>query len=150
MISNDQTSPESVATSQIASLTLINAFIFQDVLSSSNCDVQPVLVTMERSDIAAALADHWGYILDNINYFLIFHVARQVLIGLPSNQDVERRLRVLADMARKVVRPRAAFRHDLMGRVYHTLLADRKFLTTYYTSVPAATMLLKLALHHER
>lgn len=150
MMSSDQTTPENVAISQIASLTLMNAFIFQDVLSSSNGDVQPVLLTMERNDIAAALADHWGYILEHINYFPIFHVARQILIGLPSNQDVERRLRVLADMARKVVRPRAAFRHDLMGRVYHTLLADRKFLATYYTSVPAATMLLKIALHPGR
>ncbi|MGH8338081.1 MAG: hypothetical protein ACRETL_14940, partial [Gammaproteobacteria bacterium] len=37
-----------------------------------------------------------------------------------------------------------------MGRIYHWLLHDAKFLGTYYTSVPAATLLLKLALATDR
>ena len=146
-MTNAGSTREELAVSQVASLTLLNAFVFQDVLAASNKDVEPVLLTVQQSDLAAAFAAHWGYILDNINYYPIFHVAREVLLGLPSGKDVDHGLRLLADMARKVVRLRAAFRHDLMGRVYHTLLADRKFLATYYTSVPAATMLLKLALH---
>jgi hypothetical protein len=37
-----------------------------------------------------------------------------------------------------------------MGRVYHRLLAEAKYLGTYYTSVSAATLLLKLALDPDR
>ena len=36
--------------------------------------------------------------------------------------------------------------HDLMGRIYHWLLHHAKYLGTYYTSVSAATLLLKVAL----
>ena len=36
-----------------------------------------------------------------------------------------------------------------MGRIYHWLLHEAKFLGTYYTSVSAATLLLKLALSLE-
>ena len=141
-----QPNREELAISQIASLALMNAFIFQDVLAASNDEVEPVLLTLQRSDFVSALTDHWAYIVDNINYYPIFHVSREILLGLPSDQDIETGLRRLAEKTRKVVRLRAAFRHDLMGRVYHTLLADRKFLATYYTSVSSATILLKLAL----
>jgi len=37
-----------------------------------------------------------------------------------------------------------------MGRIYHLLLLEAKYLGTYYTSVPAATLLLKLALDIDR
>ena len=33
-----------------------------------------------------------------------------------------------------------------MGRVYHRLLADAKYFGAFYTTVPAATLLLKLTL----
>src|SRR6266481_3646462 len=48
-----------------------------------------------------------------------------------------------------ICRQQAALRHDLMGRIYHWLLHDAKFLGTYYTSVSAATLLLKIALSLE-
>ncbi len=143
-------SRQQVAVSQIASLTLLNALVFQDVLAASDKRVEPLLRTEQKPDLVSALADHWEYILRQINYYPIFHVAREILLGLPSSADVERGLLFLADRARNVVRLRAAFRHDLMGRVYHTLLADRKYLATYYTSVSAATLLLKLALRPGR
>ncbi|WLA79529.1 hypothetical protein [Bradyrhizobium elkanii] len=37
-----------------------------------------------------------------------------------------------------------------MGRIYHLLLLEAKYLGTYYTSVPAATLLLKLSLSINR
>ena len=58
-------------------------------------------------------------------------------------------LRSLANAAQRIVSLRAALRHDLMGRVYHKLLADKKYLATYYTRVPSALLLLKLALGGE-
>jgi type I restriction-modification system DNA methylase subunit len=58
-------------------------------------------------------------------------------------------LRALLDEAISICSAQAALRHDLMGRIYHWLLHHAKYLGTYYTSVPAATLLLKLALAAE-
>ncbi|NWF78191.1 MAG: hypothetical protein HXY36_06395 [Chloroflexi bacterium] len=136
--------------SKIAGLTLVNALVFQEVLADYESQVQHLRQTLQAHDAISAFADHWEYILTQINYYPIFHVARQLLLALPSNPDSEKALRSLAKTALEMVQQRAALRHDLMGRVYHRLLAEAKYLGTYYTSVPAATLLLKLALQPEK
>jgi len=142
--------PASDSVSKIAGLTLVNALVFQEVLTDHETQVQRLRQTLQAPDAISAFADHWEYILTQINYYPIFHVAHQLLLSLPSNPDSERALRSLATTALSIVQQRAALRHDLMGRVYHRLLAEAKYLGTYYTSVPAATLLLKLALHPDR
>jgi hypothetical protein len=144
----DQRARHSAA--QIASLVLTNAFVFQEVLSQHDGRIRTLAQTLESPDAVAAFTEHWQFILTEINYYPIFHLAREILLGLTASADVDNRLGSLAQRAREVVRLRAAFRHDLMGRVYHTLLAEAKYLGTYYTSVPAAIILLKLALDPAR
>jgi hypothetical protein len=124
--------------------------VFQEVLASHDHRVQTLPQTLSRPNLANSLASHWQYILDNINYHPIFRVAVEVLRSLPANQDIEDALKFQADRAREIVQQRAALRHDLMGRVYHLLLAEAKYLGTFYTSVPAATLPLKLALQPDR
>jgi hypothetical protein len=145
-----RTGSASDSVSKIAGLTLVNALIFQEVLADYESQVQHLRQTLQGSDAMSAFADHWEYILTQINYYPIFHVAHQLLLGLPSNPDSETALRSLAKTALDIVQQRAALRHDLMGRVYHRLLAEAKYLGTYYTSIPAATLLLKLALQPEK
>jgi hypothetical protein len=135
---------------RIAGLTIVNAMIFQEVLADYENQVEHLRQTLQYPDSISAFAEHWNYILSYINYYPIFHVAHQLLLGLPSNPDVEQALRSLAQTALEVVRQRAALRHDLMGRIYHRLLADAKYLGTFYTSVPAATLLLKLLFDRNR
>jgi hypothetical protein len=53
----------------------------------------------------------------------------------------------LLSTARKIVDLRASLRHDLAGRIYHRLLTEAKSLGAFYTSIPAAVLLLKLALN---
>ncbi len=135
---------------RVAGLVLINAMIFQQVLTFQ----YPTIARLE--DIIAAkylldvLPHPWRYILENINYYPIFHLAvelyRQLTLaawGIPES------IRYMAGVAAKIAEQRTALRHDLMGRVYHRLLAEAKYLGTYYTSIPAATLLLKLALRPE-
>jgi len=55
-------------------------------------------------------------------------------------------LKRLGKAALHITSRRAALRHDLMGRIYHRLLADAKYFGAFYTTVPAATLLLKLTL----
>src|SRR4030042_3779699 len=136
--------------SKISGLTLVNALVFQEVLADYESQVQHLRQTLQSHDAISALADHWEYILTQINYYPIFHVAHQLLLALPSNPDSEKALRSLAKTALEIVQQRAALRHDLLGRVYHSLLAEAKYLGTYYTSVPAATLLLKLSLQPEK
>lgn len=138
------------ATARIAGLTIVNALVFQEVLADYESQVKHLRQILQEKDAISAFADHWDYILNQINYYPIFHVAHQLLLALPSNPDSEGALRTLAKTALDIVQQRAALRHDLMGRVYHRLLAEAKYLGTYYTSVPAATLLLKLALQPDK
>lgn len=143
-------SPPSNSVARIAGLTIVNAMVFQEVLADYESQVQHLRQTLASPDAISAFADHWDYILTQINYHPIFHVAHQLLLALPSNPDSEGAVRSLAKTALGIVQQRAALRHDLMGRIYHRLLAEAKYLGAFYTSVPAATLLLKVALNPDR
>ena len=137
------------AISRIAGLVLVNAMMFQEVLAQKDKRVRNLDVFRKEEVLIGTLSDHWHYILDEINYFPIFHVARKLLISITSDVDAVKALRGLAEKASMVVGWRASLRHDLAGRLYHRLLAEAKYLGAYYTSVPAAVLLLKVALHPE-
>jgi hypothetical protein len=130
---------------RIAGLILINAMVFQEELAAHIGDVATLAQVRTASDKRQALIDAWAHIL-SINYVPIFRVAREILIALPDSGGLNDALDSLTDKAAKIVGKRGALRHDLMGRVYHRLLHEAKYLGTYYTSVPAATLLLKVTL----
>jgi len=131
---------------RVSGLVILNAMVFQEVLAGLEPKVLTLRRVLDAQNAASAFSDHWLYIVDNVNYVPIFKVARELLISLSANADVDATLRRLAQTASRIVSRRAALRHDLMGRVYHKLLADRKYLATYYTGIPAAALLLTLAL----
>ncbi|MBM3128912.1 MAG: hypothetical protein FJ009_09860 [Chloroflexi bacterium] len=138
------TQKESV--SHIAGLVLVNAMIFQEILSDHDQRVRSLQKILAKSNVLNEFASHWQFIIGQINYYPIFHLAHELITTLTANKDVMDSLRRLAQTAQEIVDLRAALHHDLMGRVYHRLLAEAKYLGTYYTSIPAATLLLKLAL----
>jgi len=132
---------------RVAGLILINAMIFHNILQEH----YPRLTALDEWEKSKypdrkLLNDDWQYILDEINYYSIFDVAQKVLWTWAPNGDVNKVLLFMARTAKSISEHRTALRHDLMGRVYHRLLAEAKYLGTYYTSIPAAVMLLKLAL----
>jgi len=137
------------AVNRIAALILVNAMIFQEVLAKTDRRVQPLSKLRGREDIVTALADQWQYILDVNNYYPIFHVAQGLISELSADADVTEGVAELVETALQIVRWRAALRHDLAGRIYHRLLSEAKYLGAYYTSIPTATLLLKLALRPE-
>lgn len=135
------------AIGRIAGLVLENAFIFQDMLSGRDQRVNPLRRIAGEKDFLTRFADHWQFIKDEIDYYPVLHVAQEILLNLSSNPDVAQAITKLITIAQEIVQMRAALRHDLMGRVYHRLLGkSSKYLGTCYTSIPAATLLLKLAL----
>jgi hypothetical protein len=140
---------------EIASLILANAFVFHEMLAKSDHRVkslQNFLAPPDPKGLHGApdpirtLNDHWIFIQREINYVPIFSIASDILSNLPAEPGTIPALRRLSDSVSEIIRNRTALRHDLMGRIYHTLLLDAKYLGTYYTSVPSATLLLKLAL----
>lgn len=57
-----------------------------------------------------------------------------------------RAVRIVVDWARYAAGQAGGVRHDILGRIFHTLLGDAQFDGSFYTSVPAATLLAGLAL----
>lgn len=131
---------------KIATLTVANALIFHELLAAADERVTPLRKLISSSDALSSTVNHWHWICENINYVPIFGVAREILLQLPASHDSATVFQQLAKKALSICTNRAALRHDLMGRIYHYLLHEAKFLGTYYTSVGSANLLLKLAL----
>jgi type I restriction-modification system DNA methylase subunit len=131
---------------KVSALVLANAYIFQEQLAQSDTRVDTLRKLEKSKDIVDATAEHWRWIWENINYVPIFQLGERVLDELPESPNSTFAVKALLAEAQAICRQQAALRHDLMGRIYHRLLHDAKFLGTYYTSVSAATLLVKLAL----
>jgi hypothetical protein len=142
---------EQLRISRIASLTIANALIFQEVVAGRDANVRTLQSAIDDRNPIQAVERSWTYILENIDYVPIFHLAREILRTLAGMPGFEDALVNLAHSAQRITARRAALRHDLMGRIYHRLLADptRKFFGAFYTTIPAASLLLKLALPSE-
>lgn len=134
------------AVNRIGALVLVNAMMFQEVLSQSHPKVHPLVWFKERRPFTSEIQHHWKFILDEINYYPVFHMATALLECFSAERSVSEALDGLLDAALRVVSWRALLRHDLAGRIYHRMLEEAKYFGAYYTSVPAAAMLLSLAL----
>lgn len=131
---------------KVAALVLANALIFQEQLASSDERVDTLRKLKKSSNVVNTASRHWHWIWENINYLPIFQLAERILDELPEAIGTSVAVNSLIDEAQEICSVQAALRHDLMGRIYHRLLYHAKYLGTYYTSVSAATLLLKLAL----
>ncbi len=88
--------------------------------------------------------DCWRWIMENVNYWPIFRIASDLLAKVPTIQ-ANRMLDRLYGMAGKLADMGAASLNDLSGRMFQKLIADRKFLATFYTLPVSATLLAELA-----
>jgi uncharacterized protein YqgV (UPF0045/DUF77 family) len=131
---------------KVSALVLANAFIFQEQLAGTDGRITALRRLEREMDVVGAAARHWKWIWESINYVPIFQLGERVLNELPVNANSARATRALLTEAIAICAQQAALRHDLMGRIYHWLLHHAKYLGTYYTSVSAATLLLKLTI----
>ena len=127
---------------------IANAMIVHEALVAIGAlkGINP-LAKIDTDDPRGWLIKEWESILKT-NYKSVFEPALKLLKTLPSHPSLKKILLDLAKVAQKAVENRAILRHDLAGRLYHTLLLRdiAKGLATYYTSIPAATLLASLAL----
>ncbi len=134
---------------KVSALVLANALIFQEQLAITDGRITPLRKIEKEADLVGAIAKHWRWIWENINYVPIFQLGERVLDELPSALSTTHAVTAVLSQAKAICEKQAALRHDLMGRIYHWLLHEAKYLGTYYTSVSAATLLLKLTLAAE-
>ena len=86
----------------------------------------------------------WQWIIENVNYWPIFKIASDLLSNIPTVQ-ANRVLNLLYRTASKLANMGATSLNDLSGRMFQKLIADRKFLATFYTLPVSATLLAELA-----
>ena len=86
----------------------------------------------------------WRYILREINYWPIFKTATDVLLPIP-NGTAQAVLHRLHGVASELDGIGATSTQDLAGQMFGRLIADRKFLATFYTLPSSATLLAELA-----
>ena len=88
--------------------------------------------------------DVWRHILKNINYWPIFKIASDILLPI-RNGTAQVLLDRLARVAAELAMIGATSQHDLAGRMFQHLIADKKFLATFYTLPSSAALLAELA-----
>ena len=132
-------------TRRMACAIIANALVFHDQIAGMHAKIKSLAlacgdgVDNPQGEVLAA----WTAIL-NINYWPIFAIAKDILEHLDS-ADAAKILRRLRDTAQAVNATGVENAHDLTGRIFQRLIADRKYLATFYTLPASAALLARLA-----
>ena len=132
-------------TRRMACAIVANALVFHEHIAGMHPQVDSLArvcgdgVDNPQSEVLAA----WNDILE-INYWAIFAIARDILAQMPSG-DAAIILRRLRQTAQSVTATGVDNAHDLTGRIFQRLIADRKYLATFYTLPASSALLARLA-----
>ena len=133
-------------TRRMACAIIINAMTFHDRIAGMHHNVRP-LRTVCGPDVAnpqARILEAWTHIL-TINYWPIFAIAKDLVGQLPT-REATGILRLSQRTADNVAATGVTNAHDLTGRLFQRLIADRKYLATFYTLPASAALLARLAI----
>ena len=132
-------------TRRMACAIIANALVFHDQIAGMHARIKSLAhacgdsVDNPQGEVLAA----WAAIL-RINYWPIFAIAKDILEHLDS-AAAARILRRLRNTAQSVNATGVENAHDLTGRIFQRLIADRKYLATFYTLPASAALLARLA-----
>ncbi len=134
-------------TRRMACAIIANAMVFHERIAGMHPGVKPLnLVCGPNADNPQdETISAWTYVLDEINYWPIFAIAKDLLQQLPP-RDAARALRDLRDTAQRIDTIGVNNSHDLTGRIFQRLISDRKYLATFYTLPASAALLARLAM----
>ena len=127
-------------TERMVAAIFVSAFVFQAAIEGKH-GVPPV----QREGVfdKFRLLDAWEAVLE-VNCWPIFGLARDLLEEIPI-RAVARVMRRIGESVAELAELGATTYHDLAGRMFQTLIADRKFLATFYTLPESACLLAELA-----
>ena len=127
-------------TERMAAAICVSAFVFHAAIEGQE-NIPPV--PLSGSIDKGSLLQTWNEILE-VNYWPIFSIARDVLAVLPIRSvpivmdRIANSISVLSSLG-------ATTYHDMTGRMFQTLITDRKFLATFYTLPESACLLAEVA-----
>ena len=135
---------DSEQTTLMAVAVLANALVFQSALAGVH-DTPSIEEMRSESGIftVGAVLDAWREIL-KINYWPVFDIASKILRPTPEGPAQEL-LAQLAAVVAELSGAGATTVQDLAGQMFGRLIADRKFLATFYTLPASASLLAELA-----
>ena len=132
-------------TRRMACAIIANAMVFHQRIYGMHAEVKqlhlvcgPGVADPKGETLAA-----WTDIL-KINYWPIFAIAKDIVEQLPSDTAAQL-LQGLLQTAQQVQATGVDNAHDLTGRIFQRLIADRKYLATFYTLPASAALLARLA-----
>ena len=133
-------------TSRMAMAIVANALVFHTaIVEAHGIPTVDELRSPGTNDVnKSRLLACWQHILDHINYYPIFHIASDLLRPISAG-TANAVLNRLAQAASDLAGLGATTLHDLSGRMFQRLIADRKFLATFYTLPTSAALLAELA-----
>ena len=131
-------------TARMAVTIIANALTVHDGVASAHEPVPSLdeLASGGPLDKARTL-EAWERILE-INYWPIFDVARDVLTCIPE-AEAGNLIAYLRSAADELAALGITTTQDLAGQMFGRLIADRKFLATFYTRPASAALLAELA-----
>ena len=103
---------------------------------------------LEADDPIGAFRDAWNLILA-LDYKPIFETGRAAVQACPPDPAFADAIRDTARAALAVAQNIAGLRHDLLGRIFHTVLDTARYDGSFYTTTAAATLLAGLALRED-
>ena len=133
-------------TSRMAMAIVANALVFHTAIVGAHgiATIDELRIPGRKDVSKSRLLKCWQHILYDINYYPIFRIASDLLRPIPDGA-ANAVLNRLAQAASDLAGLGATTLHDLSGRMFQRLIADRKFLATFYTLPPSAALLGELA-----
>ena len=133
-----------IQTRRMAGAIIANAMVFHERLGGMH-GVKPLsqLCSGSVASPKREILNAWTEIL-KINYWPIFAIAKDIVDQIPAGEAAQL-LTGLRTTVEDVAATGANQAHDLTGRIFQRLIADRKYLATFYTLPSSAALLARLA-----
>lgn len=130
-------------TTRMAVAIVVNAFVFHYAIEGQDgipsVDAGSAKGGFQKGRVVSA----WDMILA-VNYWPVFSIAKAIIEATPTRR-ANPLLNAANNIAVELVEVGATTFHDLAARMFQTLIADRKFLATFYTLPESAALLAELA-----
>jgi len=131
-------------TTRMGVAIVANALLFQTALFGTSHAVHDFTVPEPAPDLSRIeVLINWQRIL-HVNYAPIFTTAYKVLKAIPC-REASRVISQLTEMACKLAGYGVMSTGEMAGQMFGKLIADRKFLATFYTRPAAAHLLAEIA-----
>lgn len=134
-------------TTRMGVTVIANALLFQTTIAGTehvlNDGSLYMVPSLDSNDSRVAVLNNWSNIL-RIDYWPIFHIAREVLRKIP-DREANIALKALTGMVSDLASYGVTSTGDMAGQMFGKLIADRKFLATFYTRPASAHFLAELA-----